>query len=99
MGKHFTGGNNAYSIRGIKTLLTKRVIKEFGYHSVYRVILLDANEYLILLSRYIHLNPVRAKIVTHPLEYSWSSYPVFAGKRQRPDWGIYPWWDWLCKLG
>ena len=25
-------------------------------------------------------------MATHPLEYSWSSYPVFAGKRQRPDW-------------
>lgn len=35
MGKHSTGGDNAYSIRGIKTLLTKRVIKEFGYHYLY----------------------------------------------------------------
>lgn len=52
----------------------------------FKAILLDANEYLILLSRYIHLNPVRAKMVTHPLEYSWSSYPVFAGKRQKPNW-------------
>ena len=25
-------------------------------------------------------------MVTHPFEYSWSSYPVFAGKRQKPDW-------------
>ena len=54
----------------------------------FKAILLDANEYLILLSRYIHLNPVRAKMVTHPLEYSWSSYPVFAGKRRKPDWLI-----------
>jgi len=52
----------------------------------FKAILLDANEYLILLSRYIHLNPVRAKMVTHPLEYSWSSYLVFAEKRQKPDW-------------
>lgn len=35
MGKRSAGGNNAYSIRGIKTLLTKRIIKEFGYHYVY----------------------------------------------------------------
>ncbi|MBI2471978.1 MAG: transposase [Planctomycetes bacterium] len=54
----------------------------------FKAILLDANEYLILLSRYIHLNPVRAKMVIHPIEYSWSSYPVFAGKRRRPDWFI-----------
>jgi REP element-mobilizing transposase RayT len=54
----------------------------------FKAILLDANEYLILLSRYIHLNPVRAKMVTHPPEYSWSSYPVFTGKRRKPDWLI-----------
>ena len=54
----------------------------------FKAILLDANEYLILLSRYIHLNPVRAKMVTHPLEYLWSSYPVFAGKSRKPDWLI-----------
>jgi REP element-mobilizing transposase RayT len=53
-----------------------------------KAILLDANEYLILLSRYIPLNPVRAKMVTHPREYSWSSYPGFAGKRRKPDWLI-----------
>lgn len=52
----------------------------------FKAILLDANEYLILLSRYIHLNPVRAKMATHPLDYPWSSYPVFAGKRQKPEW-------------
>lgn len=52
----------------------------------FKAILLDANEYLILLSRYIHLNPVRAKMVTHPIGYSWSSYPVFVGKRQKPEW-------------
>lgn len=54
----------------------------------FKAILLDANGYLILLSRYIHLNPVRAKMVTHPIEYSWSSYPVFAGKKRKPDWLI-----------
>lgn len=27
-------------------------------------------------------------MVTHPLEYSWSSYPVFARKRRKPDWLI-----------
>jgi REP element-mobilizing transposase RayT len=52
----------------------------------FKAILVDANEYLTLLSRYIHLNPVRAKIVTNPKEYPWSSYPAFAGKRRKPDW-------------
>ncbi|MCF6155784.1 MAG: hypothetical protein E3K36_11155 [Candidatus Brocadia sp.] len=52
----------------------------------FKAILIDANEYLVLLSRYIHLNPVRAKMVKHPMEYPWSSYPAFAGKRRKPDW-------------
>ena len=52
----------------------------------FKAILIDANEYLTILSRYIHLNPVRAKMVKHPMEYPWSSYPAFAGKRRKPDW-------------
>ena len=47
---------------------------------------MDADEYLKRLSRYIHLNPVRAKIVTNPSEFLWSSYPTFIGKIKAPDW-------------
>lgn len=39
------------------------------------------------LTRYIHLNPVRAGIVESPNEYFWSSYPVFLGRRwPAPSW-------------
>ena len=31
----------------------------------------------IYVSKYIHLNPVRANIVSSPLEYRWSSYYVY----------------------
>ncbi|MCP4551369.1 MAG: hypothetical protein GY834_04870, partial [Bacteroidetes bacterium] len=37
-------------------------------------LLVDADEYAQELSRYIHLNPVRAKMVEKPEEYKWSSY-------------------------
>ncbi|WP_411681226.1 hypothetical protein [Clostridium thailandense] len=30
-------------------------------------------------SRYIHLNPIRAKMVKLPEEYQWSSYGAFIG--------------------
>jgi len=36
--------------------------------------LVDSEKYLLLVSRYIELNPVRAKMVDHPAEYPWSSY-------------------------
>jgi len=32
------------------------------------------DEYLIMCSRYIELNPVRAGMVAHPRDYRWSSY-------------------------
>ena len=32
------------------------------------------DEYLIMCSRYIELNPVRAGLVAHPKDYRWSSY-------------------------
>jgi REP-associated tyrosine transposase len=40
----------------------------------------------LALSRYIHLNPVAAKLVDRPGEYSWSSYRYFLLQGDRPDW-------------
>ena len=51
----------------------------------FKAILIDADEYLKHLSRYIHLNPVRAKMVSNPAEYNWSSYPAFIGKQKKPQ--------------
>ena len=52
----------------------------------FQAILVDADEYLIPLSRYIHLNPVMAKIVKNPKEYNWSSYSAFIGKIKPFPW-------------
>jgi putative transposase len=38
------------------------------------------------LSRYIHLNPVRAGMVAKPEEYPWSSYRDYVGTRQAACW-------------
>lgn len=40
----------------------------------YQDILCDKDSYLLELVRYIHLNPVRSKIVTDPVDYPWSSH-------------------------
>ena len=40
----------------------------------YRSCLVDSEAYLLTCMRYIELNPVRAGLVKHPEEYSWSSY-------------------------
>lgn len=40
----------------------------------YRATVVDSEQYLLTLMRYIELNPVRAGMVTHPRDYAWSSY-------------------------
>lgn len=40
----------------------------------YRSTIVDSDNYLLTIYRYIELNPVRAKMVNHPAEYPWSSY-------------------------
>lgn len=40
--------------------------------------LIDSLGYFLQASKYIHLNPVDAKIVKHPLDYRWSSYSFFS---------------------
>jgi putative transposase len=52
----------------------------------FKALLVDADEYLSQLSRYIHLNPVRARMVDAPADYRWSSYPAFIGKTKEPQW-------------
>jgi putative transposase len=52
----------------------------------FKAVLIDADEYLKHLSRYIHLNPVRAGMVEHCKDHPWSSYPAFGGYSKRPEW-------------
>lgn len=40
----------------------------------YKSTLVDSDNYFLLVSRYIELNPLRANMVQHPAEYPWSSY-------------------------
>lgn len=48
----------------------------------YKAILVDKDTYLLELSRYLHLNPVRAKIVAKPEEYPYSSYRSYIRKEK-----------------
>ena len=44
----------------------------------YRAAPIDSEAYFLACSRYIELNPVRARMVRHPREYKWSSYHAHA---------------------
>jgi len=45
---------------------------------------IDSDESLLHLSRYIHLNPVEAGLVSHPNEWNYSSYLAYSGKKDEP---------------
>lgn len=46
----------------------------------YESSLVDADSYMLVLVRYIHLNPVGAGLAPHPAEYPWSSYRAYLGQ-------------------
>lgn len=47
----------------------------------FRHVWVDREEYLIHLCRYIHLNPVKGKLVSHPEEWLYSNYLEWIGQR------------------
>lgn len=52
----------------------------------FKAILVEADAYAAELSRYIHLNPVRAWIVKRPEDYPWSSYRSYIGQSRVAEW-------------
>lgn len=52
----------------------------------YKSLCVEKESYLLELSRYIHLNPIRARIVRYPEDYPWSSYGFYIGKKKKPHW-------------
>ena len=52
----------------------------------YKAIVVEADEYALELSRYMHLNPVRAGMVRVPQEHEWSSYICYVGVGAGLEW-------------
>jgi REP element-mobilizing transposase RayT len=48
----------------------------------YKAFLVDKDNYVLQVSRYIHRNPVEAKLVKRPQDYRWSSYGAYVAGRQ-----------------
>lgn len=58
--------------------------QKYGYvghvfDSRYTSCLIENDRYFLEVSRYIHLNPVKAQMVKDPLAYEYSSYGLFVG--------------------
>lgn len=50
----------------------------------YRSCMIKDDTYFLQTSRYIHLNPVNAKMIPNPEDYLWSSYQTFIGMNHSP---------------
>lgn len=50
----------------------------------YHPILVDADQYLLTVLRYVHRNPVEAGVVASAAEYPWSSHHAYVGARHEP---------------
>jgi len=75
-------------INGVYTQRYNRSKKTDGplFRGRYKAKLIEEDCYLLLVSRYIHLNPVEAKLVSCPAKYRWSSYSDYLNKNKKNDW-------------
>ena len=71
-------------LNGTYTQIFNRVHKRVGhvYQGRFKAILVEKDSYLLELSRYIVLNPVRARMVRAAKDWPWSSYRATAGISQ-----------------
>ena len=75
-------------LNGVYTQRFNRAHRRVGhvYQGRYKAILVQKDAYLLELSRYIVLNPVRAGMVGLAKDWSWSNYRATAGLVSVPDW-------------
>jgi putative transposase len=97
MGNHFhllirsPRSNLSQAMQRLFSMFTRRfnrIEKIDGplFRGRFKSIAVGQDEYLRELCRYIHRNPVTAGLVQHPSDYAWSSYQIYAGKREAPCW-------------
>jgi len=55
----------------------KRIKSGHLFQGRFKSIVVDIDSYFLELTKYIHLNPVRAKMVEDPVGYKWSSYGAY----------------------
>ena len=80
-------------LNGVYTQSYNRRHKKTGhiFQGRYKAILVEKENYLLELSRYVVLNPVRARITEKPEEWKWSSYSATAGRKKTPHYLTVDW--------
>lgn len=75
-------------LNGVYTQASNRRHKRVGhlFQGRFKAILVESDRYLLELSRYVVLNPVRAGMVKSPGAWPWSSYRASMGRELAPPW-------------
>ncbi len=86
--------NLSRGMRHINGVYTQRFNKAHSFDGQlfrgrYKALVVEEENYLLQLVRYIHRNPVRAKIVAKPGDYQWSSHEGYLSVTKK--------WEWLHK--
>jgi REP-associated tyrosine transposase len=97
MGNHYhlcvrtPRGNLSRVMRHVDGLYTQRFNRRHRrdgtlFRGRYKAILIDADEYLAAVVRYIHLNAVEAGMAKMPQDYRWASHRYYVQARGVPAW-------------
>ena len=88
---HTPRGNLGRGMRHLSGIFTQRFNRLEGrdgplFRGRYKAIIVDADNYLLQVSRYIHRNSIEAQLIDRIDDYAWSSYGAYVGKETGPDW-------------
>lgn len=75
-------------LNGVYTRLFNQRQRTDGplFRGRFKSLIVDSEEYLSELVRYIHLNPVKAGLCLHPSKHPWTSHAAYISKLKRPPW-------------
>ena len=75
-------------LNGVYTQKSNRRHQQSGhlFQGRYKAILIDRDSYLLEVSRYVVLNPVRARMVREAGDWAWSSYRGMVGEAPVSEW-------------
>lgn len=84
-------GNLSQGMRHLNGVYTQKSNRRHGrvghvFQGRYKAILVQKDSYLLELSRYVVLNPVRAEMVIDMMDWQWSSYRTMVGVVSCPVW-------------
>ncbi|QPJ62783.1 MAG: transposase [Candidatus Nitronauta litoralis] len=78
-------------MRHVNGVYTQRFNRKNGkdgplFRGRYRALIIDADAYLLQVVRYIHMNPVKARLCLKPESYRWCSHKGYIKPKTAPDW-------------